>query len=429
MVVLAADDEGVDEYSGCLDTNEEHEVDKEQRPVEWRTVRMGSDGRLALAPCLVTHVLPLGSARRIHVRDAGLVKGTPAAASFSKAVPIPARPARPRSGSRETEPASKSGPIDAVTTAPREEPIPLRTVERWLLALQFIRRAEEAAGYGAAVDHTIALILADTATESLLALLADAPGVTPSGEKFPSLLSAAMGAIVAAGIDEPPGLRNAIVATHKRRNAAIHDGIETIESDTAIESARRLLALLPRATRLPDLPAGAMLLGAIAELVAPASDVAHWLRSADEHARAERWAEAAQAGAKALLVAREQSVPHIELKPSEPAFFRTDVPRDLQPFMQGIFVRLRRLESWFVPLGLGLRATDYEAMQDTLGDAWWMSSDAIMTNTPSQLDGASVTHALDLLADVIVRLWTTGAMYRGPLANYHDARRRGRRQR
>lgn len=103
----------------------------------------------------------------------------------------------------------------------------------WITAVGLVALAEEARDRGSALDYTSALILADTASESILGLLASNAS-TPSRAHTPHeqwLQDAARMARMRKGLVQD--LRN----VHGLRNQAIHNGYEAAIRD-AERSAR-----------------------------------------------------------------------------------------------------------------------------------------------------------------------------------------------
>jgi hypothetical protein len=60
-------------------------------------------------------------------------------------------------------------------------------------------------------------------------------------------------------------------------------------------------------------------------------------------------------------------------------------------------------------------------MQNVLGETQEMGHN-LRTFRRTEADAAQVRRALDILADVIVRIWTSRAMYHGSLATYRNLR-------
>jgi hypothetical protein len=104
-------------------------------------------------------------------------------------------------------PRRMAKPAEALTEVPVGELEVMldETVRRWLVAVQLLVRAEESASRGTAVDESIALILADDASEALLSLLASHSGVTPS-RNYDTLVNQAIAAVKDSGVSFPPGM-------------------------------------------------------------------------------------------------------------------------------------------------------------------------------------------------------------------------------
>jgi hypothetical protein len=292
---------------------------------------------------------------------------------------------------------------------------PLQSLERWLLAINFRARAEEAASGGSPTDHTIAVILADTAAESALALLASLDG-DPPNDHFPTLLNAAIKAVRDRGIAFPVHLGRNLTAAHLTRNNAVHHGTQVSESSTSVDSTRRLIGLLSAvAPMYPDVPAGSGLLGAVAALIAPANEVSELLVEAQRLAGEGAWSPAAEAGSQALHRARSLSTPNIKVNSATIPY----LDKQDRGLVAPIYGRLELIETWLVPIALGLRPADYAAMDRALGFTIEDVTGRMRSfSYGDDVEPAAIEKALELLAEVIVRLWATGRMYRGTKAEF-----------
>jgi len=285
------------------------------------------------------------------------------------------------------------------------------SLKRWLLAIELALRAEDASARGSPADHTMAVVLADTAAESVLALLASLPGVTVTGGRFAQMLRGAFAALDARKIEYAATLAAAVETTHARRNAAVHQGLEATESATAVNTTRELLHLLSLvAPEFPDLPAGAGVLSGVAAMVARATDVASQLRTAEAAFREGRWEQAADAGARALDLVLIQSTPGVWRRP-------TGLPRPREDeALKSLRQEIARLQAWVEPMALGLSPGDYKRMRAVIGArVMYADGSEKMFRDAEQPTPADLRWALDVLASVIVRLWTSGVMFRGSI--------------
>jgi hypothetical protein len=309
------------------------------------------------------------------------------------------------------DPNTREALVEPATGDP--EGILDETVRRWLVAVQLLVRGEEAASRGTAVDESIALILADDASEALLSLLASHSGVTPS-RAFDTLVNQAIATVKEAGVGFPPGLSVTLKTAHEARNGAMHHGLSN-PSASAIQAARRLMDLMPRVSgTYAHIPPGVGLLGAVAALIAPAREVAHVLREADAAARANAWRNAGDAGAKALYLALSQTKPAIQ--PPRKRFIRPSVGADdLSGYLEPLTGQIDALSAWVIPMALGLRPAIYSEMRRVLGEAHEYMDNSIRVSpiTEEPISDQEIRTALDELAMVIVRLWLSGTLFRG----------------
>jgi hypothetical protein len=153
-------------------------------------------------------------------------------------------------------------------------------------------------------------------------------------------------------------------------------------------------------------------------LVAPAREVAQFLREADEAARADEWRNAGDAAAKALYLALRQTRPAIGRPPIR--LRRVSAGRDdLSGYLEPITAQIDALSAWVVPMALGLRPAVYAEMQRVLGEAheYMDNSIRVLPMTDEPITNQEIRSALDELGLVIVRLWLSSTMFRGPRAD------------
>jgi len=296
------------------------------------------------------------------------------------------------------------------------------SLRRWLVALEVLLAAEGALRRGGTTAPTVAVILGDTAAETLLGVLSVLGGGEGSGKRQ-ALQNEATKAVRDAGGTWPAGLGADLNAAHGARNGAVHQGVEqtTSAAATAISAARRLLDLLPVVSAaIPGADTGTTLIGAVAALVGAAREVSEQIVEAERELTAHRLGGAADAGARALYLALQQSTPLLRQPLAAPPHM---ADAGLRAYLQPITGQIDRIDAWLVPMALGLQPVAYARMVAVLGSVVETLSGQMHVqrrDEPRSVD--EVRWTLEQLVQVIFRLWTTGSMYVGTRDEYLEQR-------
>lgn len=259
----------------------------------------------------------------------------------------------------------------------------------------------------------VAVMLADAGSEAILGHLAGIGGDTLP-EPWDKLLNQAIVQVRAQGVTFPRGLGAALTSCHKARNAAAHNGVQPSlsDADDGIRAGRQLMVLLSLADpAIRALPDGVGLLGAVAEVVAGAPEVAQAMRDAEAHLRAGRVVEAADAGAMALNRALYRTIPPVW--PSVYPRVGSAVDREYRELLAPIGAQLGHLQSWVVPLALGVRPVDCERMVETLGELVEYLGGRVDVRRPHWPSEPEVRRALEALALIVARMAQSGGLFMG----------------
>jgi len=297
---------------------------------------------------------------------------------------------------------------------------------RWLASVELSISAQDALDRGGPVDTMVSVMLADAASEALLGHLAGIGG-DALPEHWDKLLSQAVSNVRAQDVTWPPGLGAALTSCHKARNAAVHNGVQpsVSDADDGIRAGRRLMAVLPLADpAIRALPDGAGFLGAVAEAVSGAPELAQALRDAEMHLGSGRVIEAADAGAMALNRALYRTVPPVW--PSVYPRPRITVEREFRDLLEPIGAQLSFLQSWVVPLALGVKPVDYERMVETLGEWVDYGGGRWEARRPHEPSEREVRRALEALALIVARMAQSGALFVGELREAMSRTHHGR---
>lgn len=286
-----------------------------------------------------------------------------------------------------------------------------RALRRWLVALELVLAAESVARQSH-VSPNVALILADTASETLLGVICSV-GSPPRSDSWRDLMNAASATVRGLRTKWPPELTTNLQASHQSRNGAVHQGVEHMATTavTAIAAARALLDLLPTvASNIPGIPPGATIVSAVASLVAPAPEVSSRLQAAaDALARGES-DTAAEEAAIALSQALAQTWPPVDGRGDRFPDARLDktIGKALEPLQ----TQVDWLAAWVVPTALGMDPIQYARLRQVLGrvvrtfGGWHVYPEGARTQD-------DVRWAVERVADSIFRLWVTGVLYPG----------------
>lgn len=310
---------------------------------------------------------------------------------------------RPRPGD-DSDDSAADGTMDvaAVPSLPR----------RWLVAVELFLAAQAALDRAGQVDIMVAVTLADAGSEALLGHIAGIGG-DALPEKWDALLNAAFRRIRDEVGGPPQGLGAALTSCHKARNAAVHNGVQPSQGDAenGISAGRQLLGLLPRVDpTVSALPDGAGLLGAVAEVVAAIPPLAQSLRDTERHLREGRILEAADAGAIALQITLDRTVPPVRPWNARGPGRRN---RDLDEFLKPIHERIGFLGAWVVPLALGVRPIDFARMHEVFGEVVRTMDGKVHHYRKREPSEQEVRRAAEELALVVARLAQAGALFTG----------------
>ncbi len=307
-------------------------------------------------------------------------------------------------------PTSQSGPLaDALV--------------RWLTALSLVQTAESLILREADVSAAVALIGADAAIESTLALIAAGSNKAPKRDNFDDLIDRARDADQAAEFVDPPTI-SAARAAHTQRNAVVHHGATATRSDAlrATRTARALLEALPKVSNgFGAVPPGSGVASGVAALIRR-PDIGDQLRLGDEAIIEDRPDDAADAAGRAFYRSFYFTTPPLEPETVRRETGRFHAPYDdydrriLRDDIEGIRQRVNQAMPWLLAPSLGLQPTEYVRLTGLFGyyiqyATYPHGSDTFLRETPPSAGDAR--WAVERVAQVIFRLWETGALVEG----------------
>lgn len=307
-------------------------------------------------------------------------------------------------------------------------------LSRWMVVSSLIVGAEELQLRGSGAWPRMALVMADTASEAMLGLLASGAVRAPGDSaRWEDVLTAAMEATTDTG-GIPASLISRLRQTHRARNLAIHHG-----TDSGVETAKRAITAskdlrVLATSRSPLLTAFAQAgpIAAVAQLVdrEPLTDP---LMAAATCLAANDITGAADAAAAALdRVLRLVDPPlRVDHRPynwdlqQRFGYGRDPVEEALRKLRSGVEQevkesdrRARLQEAWVVALGIGLSPRQLAGLTRTLGSRVQWTRDAesrrltwsVRRRDGESLDPRVVEAAVQTVADIIFRLWATDSL-------------------
>lgn len=309
-----------------------------------------------------------------------------------------------------------------------DQPLPPPLVRQWITGVALVLVAEDMAAVGTEPMLVSALVIADTASETLLGAIANrGDEQPPRNESRQSLTSRAENVLARL---EPRVLLAPVHADldvgHRTRNDAVHHG--AIPSATtvarAIAAARGLLALFPKiGSAFGAIPPESGLAGALAVLLdrAGAVAIAGDLRMADERLLAGDASAARRAAAFGLGRALHATRPSLSRALGPPTTRGRDFGLELRRMGAGLPAtdageraqrRLDDLEPWVIASALGVRPAQLVWLREVVG--WASTGDGGSTwkhRAPDDLATMADLHrALELVAMTILRLWEIGSL-------------------
>lgn len=285
-------------------------------------------------------------------------------------------------------------------------------LQRWIAAIGLTAAAEDAGRVDTAETNALALLGAHAACEALLGLLAGIRRYKQGDEySFPRLLDDA-----ARKVQLSPDLTDDLEAAHRVRNGFVHasNAVHTNEAARATASARRLMDVVSdQAFAAGHLPSGAGVATAVAGLIGIEA-VGIWLRHADEMLAAGQIGLAGDSCARAMDAALQRTRPRLRQGKS---LSRAASMRDLDRLSSGlgfdrhereVAERIEGLQSWVVPLALGLPPARYRRIRDAVGSVMPMDmggSPAPVHPPRTPTSEAEIRRTLASVSEVILRLW------------------------
>jgi hypothetical protein len=281
----------------------------------------------------------------------------------------------------------------------------------WVTAVGLLGQAEEALARGSILDFTSSLIVADTATEAVLGLLAsDSPTPSKAKEAYEAWLQ---DAALAAGMNK--GLVTEIRNVHELRNQAAHNGYEAHERDAerATQVAREVLGLVPLVLeRFGRLASGAGVASAVASVIEP-----HPAASALVDAQLALSGGKNQAALEAISVAHyiaiasiEPSLPHL---PTGPVGMRSTADVASQVLMtrlQPVEESIRAIERWLTPIALGIRPAEYSRLRRLLPLPLAIAQGLNAYHWPTEPEPDQARWAVERISTLILRLWESQSL-------------------
>jgi hypothetical protein len=283
-------------------------------------------------------------------------------------------------------------------------------VRQWVVCVGLVLEAENAARSGSSIDRAIALITADTAIEAMLGLMSSRVLDPLDTHSFGTYLKRA-----AAVSRMPDHDHRELNAIHKIRNGAIHtaSGVSADDVLRATSAARRVLdTYVPRVLKQTRaLGPGRGLADAVASVIEP-HPIAHWLSAAQQAVAKRQGKEALQASARAFVAVKHFATPGLPSTHSH--VDGMEVARQLGALARGKDTRLearvndlssgvRQLESWVVPIALGLSPPEYQRLQSDLPRLRGEDQIAVW-EAEHDPDLGTATRSLELISTIALRL-------------------------
>jgi hypothetical protein len=297
-----------------------------------------------------------------------------------------------------------------------------RVLQRWLAAIGLLRAAEESVRVDTPETNAISLLAAHAACESLLSLIV---GVQPYRDPArPELGFRQQLGKAAALAAFPRHLRDDLETVHRVRNDFVHASmtVDPMESERAIDAARRLLEVVPR--YVPG--AKAVQTGGVASAVAALIDVqvvAIWLRYAEDNLLAGRYSRAADGCARALDWAIARTRPRLV---EDRSLTREASFRHLRQLSSGLGFgdrldsevadRIEGIEEWVVPLALGLSPAAYADLRSLVGTREYSIPGGPPTpivRDQSEISRDDARWAIAASSEVVFRLFASGSLRAG----------------
>lgn len=303
---------------------------------------------------------------------------------------------------------------------------------RWLTIAHLLTSAEELQARGGWAWPSLAIVAADAATEAMLGLVANASANPPSDRaKFEDILSVAVDELRLHGGDISTSLRTRTLASHRARNAAIHEGTSPGANtvNAAIKAAIELRDLIA-GTLDPLAPfGGAGPVRAIATIV-DFQPISVPLAEAERLLTEGSFTQAADHAAIALDAALARVKPPLRGRPSRmvptgsfrgkfssPTGVSTGWPsplgaaeRQLDTILGNLRDQLTHHEAWILAGGLGMRPAELAELQRVLGTPWRGGTVTVQRDEKVTLTREVVESALLRTADLVYRLWQGGSL-------------------
>ncbi len=306
--------------------------------------------------------------------------------------------------------------------APRPDAALLR---RWLTAIGLLHAAEEVARRGDDASCSTALIAADSACETLLAILgAWSPKPLPREPRFEDLVTRAVDAAATAGHPIPAALLSDLRASHARRNTVVHHGGTATPADAALgaDCARRALELLPVVgSGFGVLPPGGGAAAAIASLL-DAPDLADHLLAGEAAVAADDPATAADEAARAFTAIVLRLEPPMRTDRRHAGAFDLRDLGNARRAVDEIYKSVDAIEGWVLALALGMAPASYGRLRRVIGThvRYMAGNDAIYRGAPPSV--AEARWALGVVAETAFRMWQLGGLIEGTQEDVFAAR-------
>ena len=291
-----------------------------------------------------------------------------------------------------------------------------RLLRRWLTALGLVATAEDVVRRGDDAASSTALIVADSAAETLLGVI----GVwtdesLPPEPKYHQVMERARHAMEAAGLRLPLALQQDLRSVHALRNAVVHHGAVAPESEASLacQAARQLLDLMPALSEnFVAVPAGGGVATAIAALL-DAPDLTALLVAGEAALRRGAATEAADATTRAHTALLFRLDPPLGAPPSELWFTDKRGLGKAGDYLDGIGKSLAQIQGWVVASAVGMHPAAYRRLHAIMGThiRYMGGNDRIARHSEPTLDDAR--WALTRLAEMAFRLWQQGALLEG----------------